>query len=196
MMDKTPRSLLKGASSLLTVGKSLTSSGIRAEHESELDAKEAMKGFVQTVEMTENNVLTLERIGENNVGHVITGESKEKEKALNNPDKSLSNFNTESKMKLFQPPVKSVMKSARQKQHWSLFIMFLVTLNTLLFMGILITLFCFILAVNLLPNQGNFTYHGTADFISDVIAVIQQFLGIIKDCVHKYFFEQFKYMVN
>jgi hypothetical protein len=185
-MDRTPRSLLKGASNLLPVGQSLTSSGITRDHE----AKEAMKGFVKNPEKTENKVGTPVGKTSNNKNEITSGqsteESKGKEVLLRNKEEFLLNRNTELPLK---PLLKLKLGTERaQQQRWSYFTIYLIALNALLSLGIMLTFLCIIGALNLLPNPGNFTYYrGTTEFFLDVIAVIKQFLSIIKDNTIGYF---------
>mmetsp|Transcript_11782 Transcript_11782/g.11421 ORF Transcript_11782/g.11421 Transcript_11782/m.11421 type:complete len:196 (+) Transcript_11782:118-705(+) len=185
-MDRTPRSLLKGASNLLPTGQSLTSSGMTRDHE----AKEAMKGFVKNPEKTENNVGTPVGKISNNKNEITSDQSPEESKGkqvlLHNKEESLLNRNTELPL---EPLSKLELKTKRaQPQQWSYFTIYLIALNALLFLGIILTLLCIIGALNLLPNPGNFTYYrGTIEFFLDVIAVIKQFLSIMKDNTTGYF---------
>ena len=143
MINRTPRALLKGASSILAEGGSLTSNGVEYEVS---EAKDAIKGFVHIKDDRLKNDFQNSKIhNERENISAETGSLDGIKKAVN----AKKTMTTESKI----PVTISKGKISHQSSSWSAFEIYLVVLNVLLSLGILSTIICIALTIWLTDGQ-------------------------------------------
>lgn len=141
-MNRTPRALLKGASSILSEGASLTSNGALFDSR---EAKDAFKGFVKEDDALK---LTAKQNEPNGSSATVTkGEDIIKESA--------STSLGESKEKKTALQIGKNRKRASQQAGRSAFEIYLLVLNLFLFLGILCTLIGVALASYVSQNPGS-----------------------------------------
>ena len=143
MINRTPRALLKGASSILAEGGSLTSNGVEYEVS---EAKDAIKGFVHIKDDRLKNDFQNSKIqNEKENISATTGILDEINKAAT----AKKTMTTESKI----PVTVLKGKISHQSSSWSAFEVYLVVLNVLLSLGILSTIICIALTIWLTDGQ-------------------------------------------
>lgn len=121
-MNRTPRALLKGASSILAEGSSLTSNGV--EYESS-EAKDAIKGFVRDAKLKKADEsappaveVVLNPVPKNEIPDRLPIETKSVQMPSN---------------------TRHVKSNRNQESDWDYFVIYLVILNLFLFGGIIVS---------------------------------------------------------
>ena len=142
-MNRTPRALLKGASSILAEGGSLTSNGVEYEVS---EAKDAIKGFVHIKD---------DKLKKDFQNSKIQNDEKENINASTGSSNSIKKLITKEIIKAESkiPPTVSKEKILHQNSSWSAFEVYLVVLNVLLSLGILSTIICIALTIWLADGQ-------------------------------------------
>ena len=144
MMNRTPRALLKGASSILAEGGSLTSNGVEYEAS---EAKDAIKGFVHIKDDKLKKDFQNSKIQNDEKGNINapTGSSDD----IKKPITAKEVVKAESKI----PVTITKEKILHHNSSWSFFEVYLVVLNVLLSLGILSTIICIGLTLWLTDGQ-------------------------------------------
>jgi hypothetical protein len=144
MMNRTPRALLKGASSILAEGGSLTSNGVEYEAS---EAKDAIKGFVHIKDDKLKKDFQNSKIQNDEKGNISapTGSSDD----IKKPIIAKEAVKAESKI----PVTITKEKILHHNSSWSFFEVYLVVLNVLLSLGILSTIICIGLTLWLTDGQ-------------------------------------------